>query len=58
MPRPPTPRPAGDHLVTLTRVLRQVEVDPDISTRRKATLMSQLNALLAEFQQLMKKGAK
>lgn len=37
MPRPPTPRPIGEHLTTLARVIRQIEAVPHATPETRAS---------------------
>ena len=52
MPRKPTARPPGEHLATLTRMLRQVEAadSSELPPERKAVIKQRLLDLMAEFQ--------
>jgi hypothetical protein len=50
MPRPVTPRPLGEHVTVLTRVLRQVEVNKGLSEKRRRSVKRHLVLALGELQ--------
>lgn len=49
MPRALKPRSAGEHAVVLSRMLRQVNLDPKLPAKRKATIKRLLLRLLGEL---------
>ena len=53
MPRPVTPRPAGEHLATLARMLRQIEADRSRPQEKAKKLKQHLTAAMRELQQEM-----
>ena len=56
MSRPIEPKEPSEHLVTLTRMLRQVEVDERYEPRKKARLRVKLGELMGEFQKEVVSG--
>lgn len=50
MARPIKPKTPAEHLLTLSNLLRSVEVDETLSTRRRRNLAELAGALMAEFQ--------
>lgn len=53
MSRPVKPRSASEHLVTLSRVSRAIEIDAKLSERRKKRLLQLLAQLMGELQKDM-----
>lgn len=52
MARPVIAKPASEHLLTLTRMLQSVEVDPSLEVGRKHQLRVRISALMQEWQQI------
>jgi hypothetical protein len=50
MPRPVKPRTVGEHLMVLTRIMRQLEVDSKLSPKRAQAVKRHLSAAMAELQ--------
>lgn len=48
--RPVQPRPMSEHVITVTRMTRSIEVDESLSTRRKTRLLELLVQLTSELQ--------
>ena len=50
MPRQARPRPAGEHVMVVLRVLRQVDADDNLKPVRKRKIKKALGAALTELQ--------
>lgn len=57
MARKPTPRPVGEHLTTLTRMVQQIDLDGSLSARVKSALKRHLTEALALLQKEMLKAS-
>lgn len=51
MPRPATERPVEEHMVTITRIVRQVKMAKKLGVRRKSAIVKHLLSALEELQQ-------
>lgn len=49
MPRPATPRPPGEHVVLIARVLRQIEADKGMQKARARRVKNHLRKALGEL---------
>lgn len=49
--RPVTPKPPEDHISTLAKMIRQVEVDSEIDDVKKKRIKRKLGAVIGEFQE-------
>lgn len=56
MARPFVPRAPSEHLVTLSRMRRQVEIDENLPVRRRRRIENKLAELMAEFQKELGEG--
>lgn len=51
MSRPATERPVEEHMVTITRVVRQIKVAKKLGVKRKTAIVKHLLSALEELQQ-------
>jgi hypothetical protein len=53
MARKPTPRPVGEHLTTLTRMVQQIDLDSRLGARVKSAVKRHLTEALTLLQREM-----
>lgn len=55
MPRPILPKPLSEHVATVSRIQRQLELDESIAPKARRALVAKAGELIVELQKAMGK---